>query len=85
MNSANTAREDVQRVSVETINDWKRIKSDFSAAAFAALDQVLESSGDSVDKNALIPHIDQVWLCLAPNLHYPRSHGSDKIVYSENF
>lgn len=59
MNSATTAREDVQRVSVETINDWKRIKSGFSAAAFAALDQVLETCGDSVDKNALIPHIDQ--------------------------
>lgn len=40
-------------------NDWRRIKSGFSAAAFAALDQVLETCGDSVDKNALIPHIDQ--------------------------
>ena len=85
MNSATAAREDVQRVSIETINDWKRIKSNFSAAAFAALDQVLETSGDSIDKNALIPHIDQVWPCLAPNLYWPRSHVSVKIVYPENF
>ena len=60
MNSATAAREDVQRVSIDTINDWKRIKSNFSSAAFAALDEILETSGSSVDKNALLPHIDQV-------------------------
>ena len=60
MNSATAAREDVQRVSVDTIHDWKRIKSSFSSAAFAALDEVLETSDGSVDKNALLPHIDQV-------------------------
>lgn len=61
MNSATAAREDVQRVSIDTINDWKRIKSNFSSAAFAALDEILETSGGPVDKNALLPHIDQVW------------------------
>ncbi|KAF9784516.1 hypothetical protein BJ322DRAFT_1064876 [Thelephora terrestris] len=59
MNSATTAREDVQRVSIDTINDWKRIKSNFSSAAFAALDEILEASGGSVDKDALLPHVDQ--------------------------
>jgi len=59
MNSTTAAREDVQRVSIDTINDWKRIKSNFSSAAFAALDEVLETSDGSVDKNALLPHIDQ--------------------------
>jgi hypothetical protein len=72
MNSTAAAREEVQRVSVDTINDWKRIKSNFSSAAFAALDEILETSGSSVDKNALLPHIDQVWLCLAPGLHYTK-------------
>ena len=60
MNSATGAREEVQRVSIDTVNDWRRIKSNFSSAAFAALDDVLETSGGSVDKNALLPHIDQV-------------------------
>ena len=60
MNSATAAREEVQRVSIDTVNDWRRIKSNFSSAAFAALDDVLETSGGSVDKNALLPHIDQV-------------------------
>ena len=73
MNSATAAREDVQRVSVDTVNDWKRIKSNFSSAAFAALDEILEASGDSVDKNALLPHIDQVWLCLARGFGSARS------------
>lgn len=73
MNSTTAAREDVQRVSIDTINDWKRIKSSFSSAAFAALDEILETSGSSVDKNALLPHIDQVWLRLASFLHYTRS------------
>lgn len=60
MNSTTAAREEVQRVSIDTINDWKRIKSNFSSAVFATLDEVLETSGSSVDKNALLPHIDQV-------------------------
>lgn len=68
MNSATAAREEVQRVSIDTANDWKRIKSNFSSAAFAALDEILETSGSSVDKNALLPHIDQVRLCLVSGL-----------------
>jgi hypothetical protein len=60
MNSTTAAREEVQRISVDTINDWKRIKSSFSSAAFIALDETIEASGSSVDKNALLPHIDQV-------------------------
>lgn len=60
MNPLSAAREEVQRVSIDTVNDWKRIKSNFSSAAFLALDGILETSGDSVDKNALLPHIDQV-------------------------
>lgn len=74
MNSATAAREEVQRVSIDTANDWKRIKSNFSSAAFAALDEVLETSGSSVDKNALLPHIDQVRLCLAPWFNSTPSH-----------
>jgi hypothetical protein len=60
MNSTTAAREEVQRVSIDTVSDWKRIKSSFSSAAFAALDDILENDGGSVDKNALLPHIDQV-------------------------
>ena len=60
MNSATAAREEAQRVSIDTINDWKRIKSNFSSAAFVALDEILETSSSSVDKNALLPHINQV-------------------------
>jgi len=81
MNSAAAAREDVQRVSVDTINDWKRIKSNFSSAAFATLDEVLETSSGSLDKNALLPHIDQVWPRLAPWLDSACSHvvGQDSL------
>lgn len=80
MNSATAAREDVQRVSVDTVNDWKRIKSNFSSAAFAALDEILEASGDSVDKNALLPYIDQVWLSLARGFGSTRSRvGQDSL------
>ena len=60
MNSKAAAREEVQRVSIDTVGDWKRVKSSFSSAAFAALDEILDASGDLVDKNALLPHIDQV-------------------------
>jgi len=60
MNSGTAAREEVQRVSIDTVNDWKRIKSNFSSAAFVALDEILETSGGSIDKDVLLPHIDQV-------------------------
>ena len=60
MGSTTAAREDVQRISVDTINDWKRIKSNFSSAAFTALDEIIETGGSSIDKDALLPHIDQV-------------------------
>ena len=47
-------------MSIDTVNDWKRIKSNFSSAAFVALDEILETSGGSIDKDVLLPHIDQV-------------------------
>jgi len=82
-NSETAPREDVQRVSVDTINDWKRIKSNFSSAAFAALDEILEISDGSVDKNALLPHIDQV--CYPAPEFDPVTHVlSARVVYSEN-
>jgi len=68
MNSATAAREEVQRVSIDTVSDWKRIRSNFSSAAFDTLDEILESSGSSVDKDTLLPHIDQVWLYLVLGL-----------------
>jgi hypothetical protein len=83
MNSATAAREDVQRVSIDTVNDWKRIKSNFSSAAFAALDEILETSGSLVDKNALLPHVDQVWL-LRPGLVLFAHAWLARIVYPED-
>jgi len=59
MNSAAAAREEVQRVSIDTVSDWKRIRSNFSSAAFDALDEILETSDSSIDKDTLLPHIDQ--------------------------
>lgn len=85
MNSATAAREEVQRVSIDTISDWKRIKSSFSSAAFSALDEILEASGDSVDKNALLPHVDQVRLRLTSGFGESHLHPSTRIVYPEDF
>lgn len=84
MNSATASREDVQRVSIDTISDWKRIKSNFSSAAFAALDEILETNGDLVDKNALLPHLDQVQLCLASGSGETCSYPTARTVYSED-
>ena len=70
-------------MTIDTVNDWKRIKSNFSSATFAALDEVLETGGSSVDKNALLPHIDQVWLCIKPGL-LPTHMWLARIVYSED-
>ncbi|KAH0830461.1 hypothetical protein J3R83DRAFT_1886 [Lanmaoa asiatica] len=53
------AREDLPKVSIETEQDWKRIQQNLSAALLARLDTELEFHGQSGDKDALLPHVDQ--------------------------
>lgn len=54
------AREDLPKVSIETEQDWRRIQQNLSAALLARLEIELETHGQSGDKDALLPHVNQV-------------------------
>ncbi|KIJ69553.1 hypothetical protein HYDPIDRAFT_24386 [Hydnomerulius pinastri MD-312] len=53
------AREDLPKVSIETEQDWRRIQRNLSTALLARLDLEVESHGQSGDKDALLPHINE--------------------------
>jgi hypothetical protein len=58
--SMDPTREDVPRISVDTVHDWNRIKHNYSAAALILLDQTLASGDNPRLKNAILPHLNQV-------------------------
>lgn len=57
------AREDVPRISVDTVHDWNRIKHNYVEAALSLLDQTLASGGNSHLKHDILPHLNQARCC----------------------
>jgi hypothetical protein len=54
-------REDVTRVSVDTIADWQRIKNNYTEAAMASLDARITMGGLSQgEKDAILFHMKKV-------------------------
>jgi hypothetical protein len=56
-------REDVLRISVDTVHDWNRIKRNYSEAALILLDETLASGGNLHLKHIILPHLNQVSCC----------------------
>ncbi|EPQ58755.1 hypothetical protein GLOTRDRAFT_104409 [Gloeophyllum trabeum ATCC 11539] len=52
-------REDLPRVSIETLQDWRRIKYNYERALLEMLDERLAASGLSHERDSLIPYIDE--------------------------
>ncbi|TFK42847.1 hypothetical protein BDQ12DRAFT_732446 [Crucibulum laeve] len=65
------SREDLPRVSVETVKDWERLKSNYKQAALARLDGHLNGT-TTLERDALVAHlnefIDQTFKIAEPNL-----------------
>ncbi|OCH95202.1 hypothetical protein OBBRIDRAFT_878275 [Obba rivulosa] len=65
-------REDIPRVSVDSLQDWQRIRENYTTAALEALDTELAASGPSQDKDLLLQHlhrfIDRTFEMTRPNV-----------------
>ena len=53
-------REDLPRISVETLDDWRRIKRNYTIAALNALDEQLGPNSAPADRAALLAHVHRV-------------------------
>lgn len=58
--SAEAQREDLPRISVETLDDWRRIKRNYTIAALTALDEQLSGNNSSEDREVLLAHLHRV-------------------------
>ncbi|OBZ75487.1 hypothetical protein A0H81_04700 [Grifola frondosa] len=58
-------REDLPRISVETLQDWRRIKANFSSAVFEALDEQLAASRSSLANKEFV---DRTFEISRPNI-----------------
>ncbi|KAH9890703.1 hypothetical protein C8Q73DRAFT_793129 [Cubamyces lactineus] len=65
-------REDLPRISVETLDDWRRIKRNYTIAALTALDEQLSGGSSAEDREALLAHlhrfIDKTFEMARPNV-----------------
>ncbi|KAI0948501.1 hypothetical protein AcW1_005466 [Taiwanofungus camphoratus] len=52
-------REDLSRISVDSLQDWQRIKANYTSAALSALDEELAMSGSAAEKDVLLRHLQQ--------------------------
>lgn len=66
-------REDIPRVSVDSLQDWQRIRENYTNAALAALDVELAASSSSSERDLLLQHLHRVRQLLSP---YIRSADS---------
>lgn len=60
------SRDDVPRVSVDSVHDWHRITDNVSAAALALFESRLQTTGRSDNRDVFRPHIEQVHTYLPP-------------------
>lgn len=67
-----SAREDQPRVSLGTVQDWRRLKANYSQNALTHLEEVVASSNLGNEKDALIAYmnqfVDQTFKMAQPNL-----------------
>jgi len=65
-------REDIPRVSVDSLQDWQRIRENYTNAALAALDVELAASSSSSERDLLLQHlhrfIDRTFEMTRPNV-----------------
>ncbi|EMD34493.1 hypothetical protein CERSUDRAFT_141028 [Gelatoporia subvermispora B] len=65
-------REDIPRISVDSLQDWHRIRENYTAAALAALDAELEATGSSAERDLILQHlhrfIDRTFEMTRPNV-----------------
>lgn len=53
-------REDIPRVSVDSVQDWQRVKAHYREAAMKELQNLLTSQDIGHEKDAIMMHLEQV-------------------------
>ncbi|KAF8270389.1 hypothetical protein EI94DRAFT_1658973 [Lactarius quietus] len=53
------SREEMPRISIDSLRDWHRMKSNFTIAVFEQFDQCIRQSGLESERASLLPHLQQ--------------------------
>ncbi|KAH9063669.1 hypothetical protein EDB83DRAFT_2382383 [Lactarius deliciosus] len=53
------SREEIPRISIDSLRDWHRMKSNFSNAVFELFDQRIRQNGLESERASLLPHLQQ--------------------------
>ncbi|KAF8479033.1 hypothetical protein DFH94DRAFT_693414 [Russula ochroleuca] len=54
------SREEIPRISIDSLQDWHRMKAKFSKAVLEQFDQTIRQSGLESERTSLLPHVQQV-------------------------
>lgn len=73
------SREDLPRISLDSLRDWHRIKSRFSKAVLEQFDQSIRQNGLESERASLLPHVQQVPI---DSLSFQASLSSQDIILS---
>lgn len=58
-------REDIPRVSVGSVQDWKKVRCNYEKAAFSKLEEQVALRGITSEKEAITAHLKKVCLILS--------------------
>lgn len=53
------SREEIPRISIDSLRDWHRMKSNFTNAVFEQFDRRIHQNGLESERAALLPHLQQ--------------------------
>lgn len=73
------SREDIPRISIDTLRDWHRTKANFSKAVLEQFDQTIRQSGLESERASLLPHVQQVRQSVVPSQSVP-PHTSSQFI-----
>jgi hypothetical protein len=54
------SREEIPRISIDSLREWHRIKDNFAKAVFEQFDQRIHQSGLESERASLLPHVQRV-------------------------
>lgn len=54
------SREEIPRISIDSLRDWHRMKANFTNAVFEMFDERIRQNGLQSERATLLPHLQQV-------------------------
>jgi hypothetical protein len=65
------SREDIPRISIDSLREWHRIKAIFTKAVLDQFEQRIRQSGLQSERAALLPDVQQVQIHFSIQLAFP--------------